>query len=369
MGLQGASRFVAGPGPVISDTATVLPTDGSVLAAFDVGNFAVNESEQIALVRIEPTEGARLTDISFGPIDAEGWAVVARSAERSPSLLPAVAIETNGEVTFTLEDVDIVDVNEDGHSGVIDAEGRPQVLRFDRSGDQSWDFSGSAAFRTMFLNDPRVLPVGDGFATGEGNPARGTLTVVVGEPGSTYEVEAFEEEPLVEPEVAFDPPEPEPEVEFDPPEPEPQVPVIVDARSDAFGEFAEANGYDFVWQDQGGYFDGCNGPDDPTAVTVAYQNPAGERLLITLYDSEGQAQVSYDALADVASPCPAFPDLVVESVSAGAASTIFVLSLESDPEQFFEHYRINGDTVVVATAGEAGLGNGTALLDEFQGIS
>jgi len=352
-------EFFVFEGPIARQgaPATAQAVSGSAAVAVDLTDYPTVGSDfsefHVAVARVVTDAPGTFVGYDEVPLTGEDWIVVFDSTEADQETA-AVAANTGGSVDVELFEVQVTEVGVDGYSGQLGGQGRPQVFVFSPdTEDADIVIEGASADSVRpWERNGVVLPRdrSSSFINSSG------FTVVYGEPGATFtlDVQRFEE-PEPEPEPTPEPePEPDPTPEPDPdPEPTPEDdPVTIDDTLAAlFGGIVEPEGYLFSETFDGGYFDGCNGPDDPDVQTFIFEaDDFTDLMIITPYPDDDRALDAFVRMLDISSPCPAFEDLVVNSVEELGPNDILIeWQFVDDPDSLtYEHYRLSGTTIVAA---------------------
>lgn len=344
-----AGTFILIEGPIArqGEPATHQAVAGSAGVAMELDAFeAIEDSfstKHVALARVTSTASGNFVSFDEIPLRTEQWIVAFDEVDDSDDTFPAILAATDGELTVELFDLEFVSVGEDGFDGAIDDEGRPQVFVFDESiRDVDIEINGANyEVVSRFEGDGTVL--GDTQFSSFGSPENGQFTVVFGEPRQQFSItpEIFIAPPPPPP------PEPEPTPEPVPPPPPPGLrPVVVDD----FEEWVAQLGFEFAFESEGGYFDGC-GPDNPEVTTYAFEDPQFELALITPYESSEIAESAFNDLLTLESPCEAFPGLIVVDVNLVLPDEVRVTyNFDDDESLRFEQYILRDDVVIVGFA-------------------
>ena len=288
----------------------------------------------IAVARVVTDQPGEFVAPLENPLSGEDWIVAYDRVSEDDIELPAIGISAEGTLDVELFEVTVAELGVEGFSGQLGGQGRPQVFTLT---DEAMEFDirvEGATARTIrsFADEGIVLP----------RSASGTLAsrpyfaVIIGEPGASFE-------------IIVDVPQAEPEPEPDPVDPNND---LGDPAANAFAEYVAFEGYSFSDTQQGGFFDGCGGPDDPDVTSYLFENFSGQLTVVTPYPSESRAQSAFDALLSIASPCEAFADLEVLSIDVLSADEIIIeWQFEGDPDSLtFEQYRLAGTSVVVVSS-------------------
>ena len=321
---------------------------GSVGIAVDLSDYPTVGDQfsdyHVAVARVITNEPGSFVSYANVPLTGEDWVVVYDSTE-SDVEIPAIAASTNGSLDVELFEVQITEVGPDGFTGQLGGQGRPQVFTFSEATHGLDITVDGATAETIYGYESNGVVLNrnrGGFSIGGG-----PFTVINGAPGATFTiaVQSFEEP---EPELEPDPtPEPTPEPERDP------VSGLDDPIVVAFAGLVEPEGYDLAEVQLGGFFDGCGGPDDPDVSSYVYEELSGALLVLTPYPNVDRAEQAFESLVNVNSPCAAFAEVEVNDVvSLGANDIRIEWQFTDDPASVtYEHYRLVGETVVVATNG------------------
>lgn len=301
------------------------------LSGFDTLNSDGTEFE-IAVVRVVTDQPGTFASYEETPLTGEDW-VVAYRATDTEFEIPAVGVNTTGQLDVELFEAPVIEVGPEGFSGQLGGQGRPQVFVFtpealandiivegvDIDRVNRWETTGIVT-RPSFRDSSGVI-------------SGGAFAVATGEPGAPYTITV----------QSFDEPAPPP-AQVDPPD------DGSGALVDFFAGFVEPNGYVLIDTQQGGFFDGCGGPNDPDVTSNLFENADGELVVLTPYPSVTRAEDAFRDLASVATPCDRFPNVVVNEVVILSDSEIRIeWELLDDPNSLtYEHYRLSGDTIVVA---------------------
>lgn len=313
---------------------------GAAGVALDLSGYPTagrpGEEFHVAVARVATDQpGAFVTDLD-NELTGEDWVVVYDRADGDRFELPAIGVSAEGTLDVELFEVTVTEVGIDGFNGQLGGQGRPQVFTFtDEAAQFDIRVQGARAEAVgRFENQGIVLS-----GVTDGRLFDPHFAVVTGDPGQTFE-------------IIVDVPEPEPEPEL---EPEIEPGVLGNPVADSFASFVALEGYSFTETQSGGFFDGCNGPDDPDVTSYLFENFSGQLALVTPYPSASRAQSSFDALLSIESPCPAFTELEVISIEVLSADEVLIeWQFVDDDNSTFELYRFAGDSVVVVSSGSAG---------------
>ena len=347
------ANFFLAEGPIARQGMPAITQSeaGAAAVALDLSSYPTAGRDgaefHLAVARVATDmPGTFVSDLD-DELTGEDWIVAYDRVATGDVELPAVAISADGTLDVELFEVTVTEVGVEGFSGQLGGQGRPQVFLF----------TEEAAQYDVRVVGARVTPIRQ-FA-GEGIVLDGSssdllfnpfLGVVSGDPGLTFDI--IVDAPAPEPEA-----EPEPETEPDrEPEPGPGTATdLGDARANEFADFLAVDGFEFANTQAGGFFDGCNGPDDPDVTSYLFDDPNDQLVVFTPYPSAARAQSAFDALFSVASPCPAFETLQVLSIEALPDNEVLIeWQFEGDTGSTnFEQYRLVGDTIVVATSASA----------------
>lgn len=331
--------FTEGPIARRDMPATTQANLGSAGVALDLSGYSeINtdfNSYNVAVAQVVTDEPGNFQSFDDVPVTGEDW-VVAYATTESNVDSPAIAVITNGSLEVELFEVQITEVGLEGFSGQLGDQGQPQILTFTEDArDAIITLDGALADSVVgFESNGVVLKRPDGSSIFGGD----AFTVIYGEPGAafTINVDLFE-------------PEPEP-TPTPPPLPVPSA-ITGNIVGDQFALFLGSTGFEYERSVAGGFFDGCNGPDDPDVTSYEYVR-GNELMVLTVYPSADRAQDSFGALLDVSTPCAAFDRIEVTQItSIDSSNTLIEWSLADDlTATNYEHYRRSGDTIVVATS-------------------
>jgi|GEM_PF-1181926 len=308
--------------------------------AVDLSDYAVVNADgtefQIAVARVATDQPGTFVGYDQAPLSGENWVVAYRATDAEIEL-PAIAVNTAGQLDVELFDAPIIEVGTEGFSGQLGGQGRPQVFVFTPEALQNDIFVEGAEVERIRPWETSGIVMRPSFSDSSGFIGGGAFAVVTGEPGAPYTI-------VVQ---SFDEPEPPPTTPE--PVPTPQPEASGDPLVDFFAGFVEPNGYFLIDTQDGGFFDGC-GPDDPDVTSHLFENNDRELVVMTPYPSVSRASEAFAALATVSTPCERFPNVIVNEVTILSDSEIRIeWELADDPNSVtYEHYRISGDTIVVA---------------------
>lgn len=349
---DGFSRIFIVEGPIarLGAPASRTALSGEVGVAIDVSDYqTIGERDtrgefHVATALVRTTERADFINYPPLPASGEDWVVVYDRAD-SDSEIPAIGALTEGSLDVELFDVQVTAVGVDGFSGQLGGQGRPQIFTFSDEAQQFDITIEGAGFEDVYRWDSNGVVIPDDSLVFSSFAGGGEFTVVYGQPGAVFSINVLQPEPEPEPEPTSTP--------APPPTPESFSPTFADPIADSFSGFVGNFGYEYVSEQAGGFFDGC-GPDDPAANSYLFETDLRELVVISVYPSEDEATQAFADLSTVASPCDAF-DLVIvqEVVQIDDTNVRIEWMLEDDPDSTtFEHYRLSGETVVVAVGAD-----------------
>jgi len=331
--------FFFTPGPIArqGSPATTQATTGTAGVGLDIEGYSqLNNgfsSFTIAVARVATDQSGTFVTGSDLALSGEDWVVVYTDDPGTDTAeLPAIGARTDGELDVELFEATVTEMGVDGFSGQLGGQGRPQVFFFSPDvNDLEVQVTGANAelvkrwqSNGVVYNDPSNFA---GFASD------GDFLVVTGEPNAVFSV--MLDDPFSEP-------EPDPVGERN------EAELVAD-----FAALVAAQGFTFDGEQQGGFFDGCGGPNDPDVTSYVYVDELGQELMIvTPYPSFDRSVVAFDQLVNVATPCASFDGIEVNDIVMIDIDNVRIeWQLIDDPSSIvFEHYRLAGPTVVVATS-------------------
>lgn len=333
--------------PVIRDAE-----DGQVGVALDLSDLPTvrqdSDEYSVAAVLVRTTGRGEFVNPPSTLLTGDDWVLAYDRVDDEDLEIPAVGARTDGSLDVELFEVEVIEVGVDGLEGQLGGQGRPQIVTFtDEARQRDVEFDG-VEFIDIYPSEDQGLVFRTESFFARAHNGNTVFTVISGDPGALFSIDVIDpaSEPVAVPESTPDPdptPAAEPPVlstEFDDP--------IVEV----FAEVVEAFDFNYVSEQAGGYFDGC-GPDDPdvTSYSFGLDDTTG-LVLITNYPSVSRASEAFDDLRSVASPCEAFPSLVVNSVTEIDDENIRIeWAYDDDPESVaIEHYRLTDTTVLVAAS-------------------
>jgi len=331
--------IVQGPIARQDSPAIAQAESGSAGVALDLSGYPQISGDfadfHVAVARVVTDQPGTFVSFDSVPLTGEDW-VVAYESVGTDIEIPAIAANTDGSLDVELFEVQVIEVGLDGFTGQFGGQGRPQVLVFSEDTFGADITVDGASADTVFgweSNGVVVNRPDDSFYIGGG-----AFTVIYGEPGASFSinVDVFEPEP-----------DPTPE-----PTPTP-VPNLTDSFgdmvADAFAGLVEPEGYFFSETQPGGFFDGCGGPNDPDVTSHIFGGNGN--LIVTPYPTARRAKMAFDSLVNVVTPCATFGDIEIVNISTiGIANTLIEWQFIDEPDSAtYEHYRLVGETIVVAT--------------------
>jgi len=352
--------FAEGPIARQGVPRTAQAIQGAAGVALDLTDYPVVQSDfqdfHVAVARVGSTSSGTFVSRDDVELTGEDW-IVAYQATGSGDqefVLPAVAITTAGDIDVELFEVAVTNVGLDGYTGQLGGQGRPQIFVFSDEAENV-DITIDGALADVISDfDSSNVSLPDPF--GREFISSGAFAVVYGEPGATFTITVAAFEPEPEPELVPTP-TPTPEIfggDFD------------DLRVEAFSDFVSDQGYGFSQSQIGGFFDGC-GPDDPDVISSWFEDFNGALVVITPYPSAPRAEAAFEALLSVSTPCETFADIQVNDIVELSDTDIRIewQDVGDDDSVTYEHYRLSGSTVVVATGPLDQIDNQLAFLNDW----
>ena len=326
--------IVKGPIARQNSPATTQAESGSAGVALDLSGYPqISTDFHVAVARVVTDQPGTFVSSDGVPLTGEDWVVTYESVHTDIEI-PAIAVSTNGSLDVELFEVQVIEVGLDGFTGQFGGQGSPQVLVFSEDTFGADITVDGASADTVFGWEPNGVVLNrpdDSLYIGDG-----AFTVIYGEPGASFSinVDVFE-------------PEPDPT-----PEPAP-VPNRTDSSGDmiatAFAGLVEPEGYFLSETQPGGFFDGCGGPNDPDVTSHIFGGNGN--LIVTPYPTVSRAEIAFNGLVNVVTPCAVFSDIEIINISTiNNGNTLIAWQFIDEPDSAtYEHYRLVGETIVVAT--------------------
>ena len=336
-GIGGDLSITTGPIAAVNAAAQHLAEAGTAAIAIDLSDadrVSTDAGEiSMALIQVTTDDEGSYHDSLAEPLSGNDWFVV-WDDDPADEMLPAVTADTDGSIAIELFAAEPIEIGEGTTDGQFDAEGRPQVFTISTPDDR---------FQQIQVNGATGRAVFPWARSGVSLPGQvetfldaGALFIIAtGEPNEAFTISVGSTTTEVPPAA---------------PPPATRAPFSSQVAED-FASIVEPAGFTFVVSEPGGFFDGCNGPDDPTAVSHSFENISGASLVVSVYATADQAASQFQLLENLTTPCDGTDIRTIDRLDAESILISWTTPGLPDDE-FFELYRLHDDAIAVALSEE-----------------
>jgi len=331
-----ASEVLIATGPIARRDQPVTngAQNGIAAVALDTSQYRAIESGSkqfnVALARLTTDQPARLLDEDV-QLTGDDW-LLTYDGSGADAELPAVAVSTAGNLEVELVDVAVITLDRAGFTGTFDDQGRPLIVAIEPGiAGQEITIEGANAETIYNFEDQGVVIYEPGaFAYIDTSEAFAVLT---GKPGQAFTLVVGQ--PDLSPSLPVDP--------------EPVYASFDEPDVNNFAAIVQPRGYGILEIQDGGFFDGCGGPDSPQARTWHFEDGFGADMAITKYESADQAAEQFLSLLDLQSPCDTYGVEIMKITQIDTKNILIEWQLIDQPDTLiYEHYLLDGALVLVA---------------------